>query len=133
MPFCTHCGAEVAAEATYCSNCGRPRAADGGPAQPAGAAATVVVATGEAARLEPTAVVSLVVGILGVFQLPIPLVPNAVAILLGAFARSKIRTTPGLRGEGLATAGIILGVVGLAVVVLFLVIFFLVLKTIFDH
>jgi hypothetical protein len=57
------------------------------------------------------AIISLVAGILGLF---IPLVASVVAVITGHMAKREIRTSAGtLGGDGLATAGLILGYAGL--------------------
>ncbi len=47
----------------------------------------------------------------------IPIIGSIAAIILGYSARKEIARTPGLEGDGLAAAGIILGWIGLAFVV----------------
>jgi hypothetical protein len=69
------------------------------------------------------AVVSLVFGI--ATWLVLPLVGAVVAIVCGHLARGEIRRTPppGMDGDGLALAGLILGYVHLVVVVLLVLLF----------
>ncbi len=63
------------------------------------------------------AIVSLVMGILGLSLLPI--LGSIVAVVTGYMARNEIRQSMGnLSGEGLATAGLILGWVGIGLAVL---------------
>jgi hypothetical protein len=61
------------------------------------------------------AIVSLVAGIVSWFAVPV--LGGIVAVIAGHMARSQIRRT-GERGDGMATAGLILGYLHLAVVVL---------------
>ena len=73
-----------------------------------------------AVRPEPTngmAVASLVCGLLQVFSLGITAIP---AVILGHLARGQIRRT-GERGDGMATAGLVLGWLGIAFFVLIVV------------
>jgi Domain of unknown function (DUF4190)/Domain of unknown function (DUF1707) len=63
------------------------------------------------------AVASLVCGLLQLFSLGLTAIP---AIVLGYAARGQIRRT-GERGEGLATAGLVLGWLGIAFVLLMVV------------
>jgi hypothetical protein len=65
-----------------------------------------------AARTSGYAIASLVLGIGGFFVFPIVL--SILAIVFAAKARDEIRANPSVGGEGLATAGNILGWVGLA-------------------
>jgi Domain of unknown function (DUF4190) len=53
-----------------------------------------------------------------------PVVPSVLAIWLGVTARHRIRDDATLDGEGMATAGVILGVVGLVLVVVGAVLLF---------
>jgi hypothetical protein len=68
-------------------------------------------------RPQPTngmAVASLVCGLMQVFSLGITAIP---AVILGHMARGQIRRT-GERGDGMATAGLVLGWLGIAFFVL---------------
>jgi hypothetical protein len=66
----------------------------------------------------PLAVVSLVLSILGLMPV-LPLVGPIAAIVTGVIARREIRSKPDqLTGDGIAKAGIILGVIGLVFVLL---------------
>lgn len=75
---------------------------------------TATSAWPQSQRTDGGAIASLVLGILGFVIFPI--VPSVLAIWLGVSARRRIRTDPSLTGEGLATAGVILGVVELVLV-----------------
>lgn len=67
------------------------------------------------------AIASLVCGIVGFLCF----VPAVVAIVLGAIARTQIsQTEPPQKGQGMATAGMILGTVWIALTVVYFVIFF---------
>jgi hypothetical protein len=73
-----------------------------------------------AARSQTTngmAVASLVCGLLQVFSLGITAIP---AVILGHLARKQMRRT-GERGDGMATAGLVLGWLGIAFFVLLVV------------
>lgn len=67
-------------------------------------------------RTDGRAIASLVLGILGFVAIPV--VASVIAIWLGLTAKRDIRSDPSLTGEGLATTGIILGVVALVLVAL---------------
>ncbi len=61
----------------------------------------------------PMAVISLVAGILGISFFP--LIGSVVAVIIGPMAKREIRGSRGaLGGNGLATAGIVLGWIGIA-------------------
>jgi hypothetical protein len=62
------------------------------------------------------AIASLVTGLLGWTLLP--LLGSIVAIVTGHLARGEIRRQPGLEGDGLAVAGLVLGYAGVAMAVL---------------
>jgi hypothetical protein len=93
MAFCANCGTELSEDARACPKCGHPRSAAG------------------TTRTEGTAVVALVLGILGITTCP--LILSIPAVIVGSQARTKIRTDPTLEGESLARAGVILGWVGI--------------------
>jgi Domain of unknown function (DUF4190) len=65
-------------------------------------------------RTDGGAIASLVLGIVGFFVFPV--VPSILAVCFGLSAKRRIRRDPGLGGQGLATAGVILGVVELVLV-----------------
>lgn len=67
-----------------------------------------------AQRTSGYAIASLILGIAGFFVFPI--VPSILAIVFGLKAREELRRDPAVGGEGLATAGIVLGWVGIALV-----------------
>ena len=67
-----------------------------------------------AQRTSGYAIASLILGIAGFFVFPI--VPSILAVVFGRKARDELRRDPTLGGEGLATAGIVLGWVGIALV-----------------
>ena len=104
MSFCRSCG-EPLAGAHFCPRCGAPAVA--GHAASEGTSGN--------------AIASLVLGIAGLVIFP--LVPSILAIVLGRSAKRDIRQRPGLGGEGLATAGIVLGWVGVVLIALAIVVF----------
>ena len=63
------------------------------------------------------ALISLIAGILGLTFIPI--IGSIVAVITGPMARKEIRESAGgLSGDGLATAGIILGWIGVGLTIL---------------
>ena len=66
------------------------------------------------AQTSGLAIASLVLGIVGLFA--VPLVASVLAIVLGGKAREELARDPALAGEGLARAGVILGWIGVALV-----------------
>jgi hypothetical protein len=77
-----------------------------------------------AQRTSGYAIASLILGIAGFFVFPV--VPSILAIVFGLKAREELRRNPAVGGEGLATAGIVLGWVGIALTaigLLFLLLF----------
>lgn len=84
----------------------------------------------EIKKNEKIAIISLVCGILGVllifvrvpFLYLMAIVPSILAIVLGRKAKKKIKNSDGkLKGEGIATAGFVLGIIGIILVVLALI------------
>jgi hypothetical protein len=64
------------------------------------------------AQSSTMAIISLIAGILGLTFIPI--IGSIVALILGYMAKNEIRASGGaLSGDGMATAGIILGWVGM--------------------
>ena len=76
-------------------------------------------------RTSGYAVASLVLGIAGIFVFPV--IPSILAVIFGSKARDEIRASSAVGGDGLATAGIVLGWVGIVLTALVLVIGLLVL------
>ena len=72
-----------------------------------------------AQRTSGYAIASLILGIAGFFVVPI--VPSILAVVFGQKARDELRRDPALGGEGLATAGIVLGWVGIVLIAIVLV------------
>lgn len=72
-----------------------------------------------AQRTSGYAIASLILGIAGFFAFPI--VPSILAIVFGRKAQEAIARDPTLGGDGLATAGIVLGWVGIALLAIVLV------------
>jgi hypothetical protein len=64
-------------------------------------------------RTSGAAIASLVLGVVGVTVFP--LIPSVLALVFGSRARGEMRADPAVSGEGLATAGIILGWIGVAI------------------
>jgi hypothetical protein len=71
-----------------------------------------------AQRTSGYAIASIILGIAGFFVFPI--VPSILAVVFGQKAREELRQEPTLAGDGLATAGIVLGWVGIALVAIVL-------------
>lgn len=74
------------------------------------------------------AIASLVLGVVGIFLVPV--VGSILALVFGYMARTEIDRSGGAEGgRGLAIAGIVLGWVGIVVGILLLLLFFLVLAS----
>jgi hypothetical protein len=107
--YCHKCGRPYAAGADFCGACGARREGSGvSEAIPA-----AIAAPGETSG---KALASLILGIAGLVMLPV--VGSILAIILGVSAKREIASRTGLGGEGMATAGIILGAVGIALMAL---------------
>ena len=104
--YCHKCGRPFAAGADFCGTCGARREGSGAPA-------AIPAAPGETSG---KALASLILGIAGLVMLPV--VGSILAIILGVSAKREIAARTGLGGEGMATAGIILGAVGVALMAL---------------
>ena len=106
--LCPHCGHEIRERAPFCSYCKRAPTPDGiyrGPTTTA-----------------PGAVSSLVCGIIGVLISPIVLgsiVLGPIAIAQALGAKKRIKADPRYTGEGMATAGMVLGIVALGLAAIY--------------
>jgi hypothetical protein len=72
-------------------------------------------------RTEPLAIWSLVLSLVGLFCCG--LLFGVPGIICGYMARSKIQKNPALQGQGLATAGLVIGYVGVAFWLIYIVFF----------
>ena len=81
-------------------------------------------------RTSGPAIASLVLGIVGVTVFP--LIPSILALVFASRARDEMRADPTVTGEGLATAGVILGWIGVALSVLGLLFFVVTLAVVFG-
>lgn len=77
-------------------------------------------APGAQQRTPGKATAALVLGIIGIFILPI--VCSTLAIIFGVQARNEIDADPSLGGRGMATAGMVLGIVGIALGILWAIV-----------
>ncbi len=117
MKVCPRCGSNCGDGERFCAICGYAFSADPGGAQrpndPGG---------GIVSHTSPYAVASLVLGIASPFLLccyGFGILPSVLAIVFGVVARGRIRqSVGGETGMGLATAGIVLGIVTAALFVL---------------
>ena len=97
--FCSKCGAAIPEGSQFCSQCGQALAA------PPVAAGQAMVPSPEA----PTSGKALASMITGIFGL-LFFFPAIAAIILGHMSRSEIRKSNGrLKGNGMATAGLVMG------------------------
>ena len=112
--FCTACGARLVPGQQYCGACGAPVS---------GVLPGPLAAPPRPAETSGKAIAALVLGIVGVLIVPFVFC-SILAIVLARQARREIRADPRLGGDGMATAGTVLGIVGLCV---FAVLAFLVL------
>lgn len=134
--FCFKCGSAMSDDAQSCPSCGTARPAMAGTVAPLAPAnvppgnASPVVAPRYVA-MQPTedkAVISMVLGILGLVSFSI--LAGIPAIIVGNMSRNNIRASAGrLGGEGMATAGIVMGWVsvglaGLGVLVVIIILIF---------
>jgi hypothetical protein len=71
-------------------------------------------------KTSPLAIISLVTGILGIFPCCVILIFGIAAGITGFIARGQIAQSNGaLKGDGMAKAGLILGIVGVVLGVLY--------------
>jgi hypothetical protein len=109
--FCAKCGTAIADGSQFCSQCGQPA----GQAAPTG---TQIVPPLPDAPTSGKALAAMLTGIFGLLLFPLAIV----AIILGHMSRSEIRKSNGhLKGDGMATAGLVMGYGAIAVVTLILI------------
>jgi type IV pilus assembly protein PilA len=114
--FCEKCGATIQDGSLFCNQCGRTVTAAPGQQGPAPTPPATYVADGETSG---KALASLVTGIFGLLFFPIAIA----AIILGHTSRSEIRKSNGrLKGDGMATAGLVMGYGAFAVIPFILII-----------
>jgi len=114
--FCSKCGAAIPENSQFCNRCGHL-------VMPAGAqhtaAPTAPPPTLEPAGTSGKALASLVTGIFGLLLFPIAIA----AIILGHMSRSEIRKSNGrLKGDGMATGGLVMGYGAFAIIPFILII-----------
>ena len=97
---CTNCGTALAAETSFCANCGTPRGVAPQAAPQATPAAPNYAQPAPAGQTNGLAIASLVLSILGCTAL--------VGAILGHVALGQIKRT-GQGGRGLAVAGVAIG------------------------
>ena len=100
---CTNCGTQMADGTVFCPNCGAQQAQ--APVYGYQAAPQAAPQAGKG-----LAIAGMIMGIISLFLLPY--VTGALGIIFGGVAKSK-----GYRG-GMATAGIVCGVIGIALTLL---------------
>jgi type IV pilus assembly protein PilA len=111
--FCVRCGNSIDDQDQFCRRCGAQAGAGSGtlpsvPFAPSGSAAT-----------SKTAIASLVSGLF-IFLYPLS---SIAAVIFGHLSLSEIKKSAGrLTGEGLATAGLVLGYIGVAAIPIILII-----------
>jgi hypothetical protein len=81
---------------------------------------TEPVATTAPQRTSGKAIAALVLGIVSIFIFGF--IAGLIAIILAVLARKEIDADPSLGGRGLATAGLVLGIVGIVLWALVLVV-----------
>ena len=114
--FCEKCGATIQDGSFFCNRCGQAVTAVPGQQGAAPTAPAHYVGDGETSG---KALASLVTGIFGLLLFPIAIA----AIILGHMSRSEIRKSNGrLKGDGMATAGLVMGYGAFAIIPFILII-----------
>ena len=106
--FCDKCGTATRDGSKFCDQCGQALAA--APGQPIPPPPVPYVGAGETSG---KALASMVTGIFGLLLFPI----GIAAIILGHMSRTEIRKSNGrLKGDGMATAGLVMGYGAFAII-----------------
>jgi type IV pilus assembly protein PilA len=112
--FCDKCGTAIREGSKFCDQCGQALAAAPGQVIPAPPSPYV-----GSAETSGKAMASMVTGIFGLLLFPI----GIAAIVLGHMSRSEIRKSNGrLKGDGMATAGLVMGYGAFAIIPFILII-----------
>ena len=113
--FCSKCGAGITENTQFCSHCGQsitPAPGQPGSAPPPPTPLPTGATSGKA-------LASLLTGIFGLLIFPVAIA----AIILGHMSRSEIRKSNGrLKGDGMATAGLVMGYGAFALIPFILII-----------
>ena len=113
--FCDKCGAVLPEGSLFCTSCGaQVTVAPAQPVQPQQPTCVYPAAT-PAIPGKGLAIASMVLGIVSFFCFPV--ITGILAVVFGAISKSK-----GCR-SGMATAGIVCGIIGVALWLLMLIIF----------
>jgi type IV pilus assembly protein PilA len=112
--FCDKCGSAIREGSKFCDQCGQALAA--APGQPIPAPPVLYMGEPETSG---KALASMVTGIFGLLLFPI----GIAAIILGHMSRTEIRKSNGrLKGDGMATAGLVMGYGAFAIIPFILII-----------
>jgi uncharacterized membrane protein YvbJ len=114
--FCSQCGEKNPEDSKFCSKCGAALTAKAERA-PARQAAPTPAATGE--RTSGMAIAALIMGILGFLFFGLL---SILAIIFGAIGISQTNKDPYLKGKGMATAGLVLGIIGIVGGIIWLIV-----------
>jgi len=78
------------------------------------------------------AVASLVLGIISVISWCFGIVPGILAIIFALQAKKELREKPWMSGAGMATAGLVLGIVGVVLAVFIFIMYFVAVAALFS-
>jgi hypothetical protein len=108
---CPHCAEEIPAEAEKCPRC---FSLLGGPApQPAVKPQATYQVNSEGGSGYGFAIASLACGVLGLICCCVGPLGSILAIVFGYIAKSQMKRSGDMDGSGMATGGIILGIIGI--------------------
>ncbi len=124
--LCSRCGNELSASSQFCPNCGQAL-----QSAPSNAAAAPATARQHAPRTDPKAITSMVLGMLSISIL-LSVFAGIPAVILGHLSKASIRRSNGrLKGEGMATAGLIMGYISLFLLPVFAGVVFVAVPNLF--
>ncbi len=129
--LCSRCGNELAASSQFCPNCGQAIPQGGSQAALSGAAPAPAIAGQGAPHTDPKAITSMVLGMLSISIL-LSVFAGIPAVILGHLSKASIRRSNGrLKGEGMATAGLIMGYISLFLLPVFAGVVFVAVPNLF--
>jgi type II secretory pathway pseudopilin PulG len=106
--FCSKCGVKVDDEAKECKACGQPL--------PAGAPAPAAATSVDKSHTSGKAIAGFILGLAGLIIFFFSFLLGILAVIFSALAKSDIGKNKNLTGNGLATAGLILGIIDIVLI-----------------
>lgn len=111
--YCAKCGTQIDDSANFCRKCGAAVPSSAGQTRPPVTQVPALQSPQpvQTAKTNGFAIASLVLGIIGFFNF----FAAVLAIIFGGVAMGQLNRNPEMKGRGLATAGLIVGIIAFVV------------------